>query len=378
MCTQASEGTFPLAAMIFGWPPATDTYTSAEPDSSPDQPAEQQEQPGAWLQHFASKHADADVWRGLLLSCKAGRGWALQYARAARMTLDCTFRQPELRRTAPSLRARGKARTTLVIKCAAHMFSPDGSMSDSMTIRTHACLAALPEQLAGCGGGITELRIETAPLTLDVSSFLHSAAPHLPNLTTLHSQASSYPLPPPSLFPALTYLAMEGWLCSSVAAYTTHQLSSLQCTHKQRLPGWHALFDPARTAHRLTSFQTSLSLTAELLGLLLKHAPQLQRLGVSEIKECVAQSDAYRQREWDVQQLTVSCTSLSDVAALPRCAAGQLVISGEEILIWVKDIEVCSMHMHADANVATMCRPLLSVSAAIGHSRRFPSLCTLP
>ncbi len=363
VCAQANGGTFPLAAMIFGWAPVTDQHTH----TSPEQHTAQPEHPGAWLQHFASEHADADVWRGLLLSCKAGRGWVLQTARSARLTLDCTFTQPELRRVAPSLRARGTAPTTLVVQCGERS-SPQMVCLEQ---RARACLAALPEHLAGCGSGITELRIEIAEVPVSVSSFLHNVAPHLSNLTALHLDISPFPLPHPSLFPSLTRLTFgaellngrweEGLkaeyaaLCSSVAAYMG-QLTHLHYRHRaaSREP-WPVLFTPTTITHTLTSLESSEYLTAELVGLLLDHTPQLQRLAVPGIKRFFEEPDAYRERQWRVQHLCVSLTGVdfSCLAALPRCAAGQLTMVLEEPKLIMSGIEVRSAHKHTHTHTHT-------------------------
>lgn len=309
---------------------------------------------------FLAEHADAAVYSGLLVSCKAGRAWVLRTARAARLTLDCTRRQPDLRGVRPALCARGGKATTLVVKCDEAERTTQASSCEadaehaSQGQRVKFCLADLPEQLAGCGSGITELHLGTAHLQatllpIGLASFLHSAAPHMPNLATLHLDTFPTQLPPPSLFTAITRLVLRSksadWPAtagySSVAAYMP-QLSHIQL---QQHYGWHyawpLLFTPAMPAQHLTSLHTNCTLTAQLLGLLLEHAPQLQGLGASRVDWDVTRPEPiYRERQWGVRSLSLQHAHLGTLAALPQCSGPQLTVTCDSATILVSGPEV--------------------------------------
>ncbi len=291
---------------------------------------------------FLAEHADAGVYAGLLVSCKAGRAWVLRTARTARLSLDCTHRQPELRGVRPALCARGGKPTTLAVKCEVN--SGEKAERDLHIQRFVTCLAALPDQLAGYGCSITDLQMDTWHWQTgeSVTTFLLSAAPHLPHLTTLHLNAGPVCLPSPSCFPALTRLTLwpsaEGpepevatlaaAVYRSAAAYMG-QLAHLHYIRCLRWPEpWPALLTPATTAHQLTSLETDCTLTDQLVGLLLDHAPQLQRLRVGCIDWDTADTGAYRERQWAVQHLEVwQNVGLEELAALPQPAAGQMIIN---------------------------------------------------
>lgn len=274
----------------------------------------------AWVQLFLTAHADAGVLKGVATSCKAGRDLVLQSAPKARLEVTCSQQQANEAwgkrlaciQQALSVRRSTHGATTLAVICDRDY---DRDYSDSKGKKREdqgpACLALIPERLAGAGESITELQVWSTH-QISTTAFLTSAAPHFPNLRTLDLQIFPAALPSPTALPKLTQLSIDFYcgpydgaamICESISALIT-QLTSLEFSACDHWPDpWPVILSPETTTTTLTKLSTRYPLDDTLLGLLLSHTPSLTHLGVSEV--ILSWEGTYTGREWGLQQLCV-------------------------------------------------------------------------
>lgn len=162
---QPSRKRISLGAALWGGQPARGRY------------APSQQAPDAWLRQLATQHKDA--MRGLLTSCRQGRGVALQVAGKVGATLDCCDPPTEptdlwLRRATAvqqALITRGAQPTSLSVLCTLRD-APDAAQAyKAYKDRVRKRLRSIRKYLAGpAGQTVTDLHVNVWPSgTVDTS-----------------------------------------------------------------------------------------------------------------------------------------------------------------------------------------------------------------
>lgn len=243
--------------------------------------------PGPWMDLFQEQHAGPAVYNGLFTACPQGRDWVLAHTSKATLTMDTTAELSaaewagRLDAARQALDTRGALPTDLVVVLA--------ESADSEA----ACLQLL-SALGGAGHGIGKvtLRVKPGPAakgSTTVSDTVQNLLCQflipdtLPQLGSVHIVAQNQ--------------SLQDSVVQSIATRLP-QLSSPHLDARIQASQWPQLLSPATTTHTLNSFSTDSSLTDELLGLLLKHAPALSQLSVWNIRVELGQYGV-----WGVQQL---------------------------------------------------------------------------
>ncbi len=337
--SDTEEDSFPLAAVLFDCQ-LTRQY------SKPHQHA-----PETWRTAFAAQ-AGAITLHNLFGVSRGARDVVLQSAPRITLRLDLTGSGDidvgvrQLEGVVQRLHTRGTLPVALRVQC---LNSP---VSSTLT-------ALLPPALQGAGAGVTEMTLEYTDGPLDgaldgaavdqrvAEFFLQRTAAVLPNLRSLNLQHWYCTLPPPHLVPRLTQLSITGeHRLQGEPAIAAHrsvalllpQLSSFTYeggawpNPASGQEGRNALvFTPASTTHTLTRLVTSDSLTDELLGLLLQHAPALRELCVRES----ALTTSHRGSTWELQQLHIETgLSLTACTFLPTNATAVVSITDRPYGTW--------------------------------------------
>ncbi len=378
---------FSLGGALFG-------LTPARGHVSP-----QQQAPGSWVILF-EKHAGQAAYNGLFTSCRKGRDWVLQDASQIAIKLDTRAEQGggyhQLRAVRRALETRGvlPARLVAVTSCNASSLA--------------AC-QRLFRGLRGACAGLGTLKIQVmAPVAekraqsalegvLSRTVAAIAAAVRRPPAEITLSKV----LPQPAHFPSVRELVISGETCLSDHALQhlatfIPQLTTLRVQQPTYTGLWPAVFSPASASRTLTCLSTGGTLTDELLGLLLEHAPALQSVEVHTVD---VRSWQYRNREWRVQTLACGHAIVRPchLSPLPRTPAALGVV---EVVVApvAKDDKYGTVHfwgvnehtvsamsgkMHALGTltlpVSTLTSPLMRVvsctvsSAVHMHSR--PAMC---
>ncbi len=344
-----------------------------EPADGCEAPKEQA--PSAWLADLFQQHADSALRTTLFQVSRGSRDLILSQAVHAQLTIGCTQTPQGLSEQLSAVRhallTRGDQPTRLVV---------GGPWPSALP-------TLLTEQLVGSGTGVTELQVEGAAgqPDADVGALVGAVAltcPYLHSLTLAPQVFTT--LPPPQQLPCLRQLRMsphgpqQGCVCDSIAQYTT-QLTSLDFPTSQHRPCWPLLFSPTNTPSTLVELSARTALTDSVLGLLLDHAPSLQRL---TFHTCNVETDTHRDRVWGVTHVTLPYKDRTgqggpgghrtdvhgrNLARLPLCAAGKLQITlrgvpmhfsteNEEVGAMVYNTHT-STHIHTTWAVETRTQP---------------------
>ncbi len=351
---------FSLGAAAFDFPAADDC---AHPI---------QHAPDSWRRALTTEHADAAVWSGIHTSCRAGQNLALQEAKHVRLRLDCTTGQ------APDAWQRRLAAVQQALSLRNSSLPTSLTVIGDDTAVSAAAALAVPKALHAAGRSVTALELCCSAVSKHYQDFMRLAAAAFPNLSSVKLVNALAPLlAPPSHLPHLTQLSFTTTtttfdqahdhtdLCDmlekSVALYTPQVTSLTALDGGYHDIWWPHIFTPQTRSHTLTHLTTNDYLTDELMSLIDEYAPAVKHVSVSNISFDEGAQDAV----WGVEQLHIEdgvgnghYVSATEVALLPKCAAGKMQIDmpTRELLLRLSDIEVgCRIAMHVCAHMVIAC-----------------------
>ncbi len=190
-------------------------------------------------------------------------------------------------------------------------------MHDSTPASEYACAVGVPALLCDSGAMITALSVrQTDPHNPRLTDFLppatdllHTLTPILgPHLTTLSLNPCTCTIPPPDALPNLRHLSITVLQNSedtedSVHSLVPHlaQIESLAVTDDRDYIDWEEL-EPAQPSQSLTTFTHSGSVTDEVLGFLLDHAPKLKVVHM----EAIGVVSDFGDDLWPIQDLIIT------------------------------------------------------------------------